>query len=141
MYTLAFAFCILCYSTITTLAQTDDIQPTTTSLNLPKPTELWSSTGTPTLYVSNNQSSTLLLSQSTTTTSVLTHFSTPSRAASSSTFSSFHPLQSAPYPDDSVGKYGPLHISAASKNSIALYKSIVVLLVLFSSIVLLMLKA
>ncbi|KAI8142559.1 hypothetical protein BJV82DRAFT_615278 [Fennellomyces sp. T-0311] len=137
MYRLAFAFCILA---IPTLAQTEDAQPTTTALNLTASTEpSGSTTGTPTPVFSNSQPSTQY-SQSTTTTSVLTHFSMPSRTASSSTFSSFHPLQSAPYPDDSVGKYGPLHISGANSNTSGLYQSLVALAVLFSFTALLMLK-
>ncbi|KAI9031668.1 hypothetical protein CLU79DRAFT_729570 [Phycomyces nitens] len=53
------------------------------------------------------------------TTSVLTHFPTPTKQASSSSVLSSlaRPSQSAPLPDDTVGKYGRLHVSAASRTT------------------------
>ncbi|KAI9271820.1 hypothetical protein BDA99DRAFT_595052 [Phascolomyces articulosus] len=80
------------------------------------------------------------LSTSTTTTSVLTHFSMPSRIASSSIQSSFHPTPSAPYPDDTVGKYGPLHVSSANDDANLLYQGLIAFTLIVSSTVLLVLK-
>ncbi|KAI8376074.1 uncharacterized protein BYT42DRAFT_614862 [Radiomyces spectabilis] len=55
------------------------------------------------------------------TTSVLTHFPTPAHTASSSSMmSSSAPSQSAPFPDDTIGKYGRLHINAAVPSSFQL---------------------
>ena len=75
---------------------------------------------------------------STTTMSFLTHFSAPAHRPSSSSLSSFHPTQSAPYPDDTVGKYGPLHVSTAVVSTpwmfiISIAISTVVVLLLSSS--------
>ncbi|CDS08973.1 hypothetical protein LRAMOSA10333 [Lichtheimia ramosa] len=96
------------------------------------------STITPTTDDNNNNSTSSSLNGSTTTTmSFLTHFSAPAHRPSSSSFSSFHPTQSAPYPDDTVGKYGPLHVSTAVVSTpwmfvISITISTVVLLLLSS---------
>lgn len=63
-------------------------------------------------------------------TFVLTHLPS-SNAGSSSTYSSFHPSQSAPYPDDTIGKNGKLQVSPAPPLS---YYSIPCLIVIFSTL-------
>jgi hypothetical protein len=48
------------------------------------------------------------------TTFVFTHFPLPTHTGSSSSMmSSARPSQSAPFPDDTIGKYGRLHINNA----------------------------
>lgn len=48
------------------------------------------------------------------TTFVFTHFPVPIHTGSSSSMmSSARPSQSAPFPDDTIGKYGRLHINSA----------------------------
>ncbi|KAI9494978.1 hypothetical protein BDB00DRAFT_281085 [Zychaea mexicana] len=160
MYKAFFAFCIL-YGCCTELAvvvlaqqqqqqqqqPTNDQSPhstTTAAISTPEHTSATASaTPTPTPLTSSSSDDDeqhgFNSSQSTTTTSVLTHLSMPSRAASSSTLSSFHPSPSAPYPDDSVGKYGPLHVSGANSPSI-FYQGIVALILLVSSTFLLVSK-
>ncbi|KAI7884655.1 hypothetical protein K492DRAFT_32826 [Lichtheimia hyalospora FSU 10163] len=96
------------------------------------------STITPTTDNSSTSSSSNGSTTTTTTMSFLTHFSAPAHRPSSSSLSSFHPTQSAPYPDDTVGKYGPLHVSTAVVSTpwmfiISIAISTVVLLLLSSS--------
>lgn len=161
MYKFTFAFCILAcfYCSCINIAvvvlaqqqQNDDTlssssnNPTTVAMNNnnePDPTTTTSSPKTlPTnnedIDSNNNHDSQFISSSSTTTTSVLTHFSMPSRVASSSTSSSFHPIPSAPYPDDIVGKHGPLHTSSANDDSNILYQGIIALTLIVSSTLLL----
>jgi hypothetical protein len=66
----------------------------------------------PTTFASYNGTMTFSASP---TTFVFTHYPTHTHLGSSSSLaSSAKPSQSAPFPDDTIGKYGKLHISGAS---------------------------
>jgi hypothetical protein len=53
------------------------------------------------------------------TSFIFTHYPTHTKGLNTSAVSSMRPSQSAPLPDDTIGKYGHLHVSSAPKQTLS----------------------
>ncbi|ORE11899.1 hypothetical protein BCV72DRAFT_189369, partial [Rhizopus microsporus var. microsporus] len=53
------------------------------------------------------------------TSFIFTHYPTHTKGLNTSAVSSMRPSQSAPLPDDTIGKYGHLHVSGAPKQTLS----------------------
>lgn len=110
---------------------------TRTAVSIPTATITISATlnGTSMTTGINSTSTSLQFFSPSPTSFVFTHFPAfPIHTGSSSSIiSSARPSQSAPFPDDTIGKYGRLHISKASHfaSPLLYYRSIILCLIFY----------